>query len=161
MTPLYTVGLDKKPARPRELPGAKFHASLSFAALAGVMTVAIVLAEVCAGEYRYCGQFVNVAPPAPVAPSSAAASTPAIPADAKRRHWRICCPPTPLCSRCPELSQRKTGAKSRCAARQVRLAGQLGRQPAWMTDRTLPAGSLNQAISGPPRRLIPLESTKS
>ncbi len=36
-----------------------------------------------------------------------------------------------------------------------------GGQPSWITERTLPAGSLNQAMSGPPCRLIPLGSTKS
>src|SRR6516165_8612063 len=132
MTPLYTVGLDKKPARPRELPGAKFHASLSFAALAGVMTVAIVLAEVCPGEYRYCGQFVNVAPPAPVAPNSPAASTPAIPADAKRRHRRIC-PPAPLCAPvCASYPSAKRGQSPDAPRGRLRssfgLVRRLGRQ---------------------------------
>ena len=31
----------------------------------------------------------------------------------------------------------------------------------WITERTLPAGSLNQAMSGPPCRLIPFGSVKS
>ena len=34
-------------------------------------------------------------------------------------------------------------------------------QPSWSTDRTLPAGSLNQAIGGPPSRKMPFSSTPS
>ncbi len=34
-------------------------------------------------------------------------------------------------------------------------------QPVWMTDRMFPAGSVNQAISGPPCRLMPFGSTQS
>src|SRR5262249_22920136 len=121
MTPLKTVGLDRKPAIPGAL-GANVQASPSRAAFPGVMTLATVLAEVCPGEYRYCGQFVNVAPPAP---NSLVASTPAIPADTKTRQWRIGPPMAlslPFAQAVPvslpfahEPSQRKMRAKSRCA----------------------------------------------
>src|SRR5262249_33204754 len=94
MTPLKTVGLDRKPAIPGAL-GANVQASPSRAAFPGVRRPASVWGGLPPGEYRSGGQLGTVPPPAPAAPSSPVASTPAIPADTKTRQWRIG-PPMPL-----------------------------------------------------------------